>query len=54
MFYVAKLHKFLTPIIVEAFETYEDAFTYAELMSRNKQTTYIILTSVTTIDAVIE
>lgn len=54
MFYVAKLHRFLTPTIVEAFETYEDAFTYAELMSRNKQTTYIILTSVVAINAIIE
>lgn len=45
MFYVAKQYdsKTVMPVIMEAFETYDDAIIYVNLMSRVKQCKYVIL-----------
>lgn len=46
-YYVARLYSKLMPTIVEEFpftpEGYEDAKAYAEIMSRTKDSTYVVL-----------
>jgi hypothetical protein len=46
-YYVAKFYSELMPTIVEEFpftpEGYEDAKAYAEIMSRTKDSTYLVL-----------
>lgn len=43
MFYVAKLYKSSTPLIVEQFDKPEDAFEYAAIMNRAGKGNYVVL-----------
>ena len=47
MYYVAKLYKVSTSLIVEQFENIEDAEDYAAIMNRSGKGNYIVLRPLT-------
>lgn len=47
MYYVAKLYKSSTPLIVEQFENLEDAADYAAIMNRSGKGNYTVLRPLT-------
>lgn len=48
MYYVAKLYKSTTPLIIECFNNIEDAMNYATIMHRSGKGDYTVLRPLTT------
>lgn len=50
MYYVAKLYKSTSPLIVESFDNIEDAMDYATILTRSGKGNYTVLRPLTTME----